>query len=566
MQRRIEVKSIAQPSSCAAPERQKSASQSAASLRFLAPLFLAGTLSGLPSAVPAQVAAKETPAPAKYVTEGDGSRFGVTKKAMAPEFKAIYDYRSKAKSLSDATFPAQTAVHRAHTLMLAEQGIITKAEAAAILKGLEAVNEQAAKTPAMQAYMVYERALIKEVGEVAGKMHIGRSRNDLGNAINRMYYRDEINDIVESLIALRQALATKAQENLDTVMPVYTHRKQAQPVTLGHYLMAHAEALGRGIDRYEDLYRRMNLSPMGSAASTGTGFKLDRERTAELLGFDGLVVNTIDGVAAWDHIAELSAVNASYLSQMSRLASELQLWGTDEYATLDLDGGYIGSSSIMPQKRNAYSLEYIRLAASEALGDTVSVTSSMNNVEYQYTEARVALEPRTLDRVVVVANLMAGIVRTMTPSKARMRQLSTDGFSTMTELADTLVRESSLSFRDADEVMADVVQETIAQGKQGREITAAQIKQAAHDVLGRSIELSDASVKAALDPGINVARRDDQGGPAPSAVQGMIDDTNKRIAEERSRLVRRREKLARAADMLGSAEDALVKSAQAGSK
>ncbi|SHG69422.1 argininosuccinate lyase [Pollutimonas bauzanensis] len=470
----------------------------------------------------------------------------------------MYEYRSKAKTLSDATFEAQTAIHRAHIIMLAEQKIISRDEARAILAGLGAVNKAAQTNPSLFAYMVYERALMKEVGEVAGKMHIGRSRNDLVNAANRMYYREGINRIVGVMIRLREALVDQAKQNLDTVMPVYTHRKQAQPITLGHYLMAHAEALGRNIDRYEDLYRRVNLNPLGSAASAGTGFPLNRERTAELLGFDGLIVNTVEGVAAWDQIGELTTVNALFTSQLSRLASELQLWGTDEYGMLDFDGGYVGSSSIMPQKKNAVSLEYIRQASAEALGDVVTVMSSVNSVEYQHTMVREPLEPRSLDRVYVAADLMKGVVQTMTPQKARMRRAATDGFLAMTELADTLVRESGLTFRDADEVMAEVVQEAISRNIQGNQITRDMIRAAGQRVIGRNVEISGASLKDALDPQVNVDRRNGAGGPAASAVMAAIKEATQQIAEQKRRLAQREDKLKNKYSLLLKAEQDLA--------
>lgn len=484
----------------------------------------------------------------------DGSRFGRAKEPLAPEFKELYDYKANAKSLQDATFKAQTQVHRAHTIMLAEQGIISPEEASSILAGLGAVNAQADADPALQAYMSYETALIKEVGGVAGKMHIGRSRNDLANTINRMYYREEVNSVIQALLELRKVLTSRAQENLDTIMVVYTHRKQAQPITLAHYLMAHAEAVGKSIQRFEDLYRRVNQNPLGAAASAGTGFPLNRDRTAELLGFDGLVVNSIEGVAGWDHIAEFASANSIYMAGLARLASELQNWQTDEFDMIELHGSFAGSSSIMPQKKNPTSFEYTKQAAAETLGELVAILSSLNAIEYQHSSARVPLEPRAIDRVLAATRTMTGAVRTMTPKKGRMLQLVTGGFSMMTELTDTLVRESGLAFREAHDIIAHVVDDILASGRQPDQVDTKMIQAAAVDTLGRRIDIKASSVAAALDPANNVARRDGVGGPASSAVAKAIEATNQEIAAAEKRLTERREKLAKGRTSLSAAE------------
>jgi argininosuccinate lyase len=494
--------------------------------------------------------AEKTPAP----PAGDGSRFGRAKEPLAPEFKELYDYKANAKSLQDATFKAQTEVHRAHTIMLAEQGIISKDEASSILAGLGAVNAQADADHALQAYMSYETALIKEVGGVAGKMHIGRSRNDLANTINRMYYRDEVNRTIQALIELRKVLTNKAQENLDTIMVVYTHRKQAQPITLAHYLMAHAEAVGKSIQRFEDLYPRLNQSPLGAAASAGTGFPLNRDRTAELLGFDGLVVNSIEGVAGWDHIAEFASASSIHMAGLSRLASELQNWQTDEFDMIELHGSFAGSSSIMPQKKNPTAFEYTKQAAAETLGELVSVLASLNAIEYQHSSARVPLEPRAIDRVLAATHTMTGAVRTLTPKKDRMLQLVNGGFSTMTELTDTLVRESGLSFREAHDIIAHVVDNVLASGRQPGQIDTKMIQAAAVDTLGRRINIKASSVAAALDPRNNVARRDGVGGPAPSAVTKAIEATKQEIAAAETRSAQRQDKISQARAKLTAAE------------
>lgn len=510
------------------------------------------------AALAAALLAQASHAGAQAVAAADGSRIGRSVSAKAPEFQELYDYDAAASTLADATFPYEVQLHRAHVLMLNEQRIITDAETLQILRGLSSVDAQAKTNSALRAYLPYEKALIDAIGHVAGKLHIGRSRNDLANTVNRMFYRDQINRSIEALIALRATVNQQAAAQVDTVMVVYTHRKQAQPITLGHYLMAISESLGKSIERYEQLYARMNLNPLGAAASAGSGWPLDRERTARLLGFDALVVNTIEATAGWDHIAEFAADNAIYMSMLSRLASEIQLWTSDEYRLAELDGAFAGTSSIMPQKKNPDSLERTRQIASATMGPLVAILASLNSIEYQHSVARVALEPRSIDAMLAATHAMTGVVRTLQPRPDHMLRDAAQGYSTMTELADTIVRETGISFRDAHEVIAMVVERALADGKRADQIDLAMIQQAASQKLGRTLALSADAVRDALDPVQNVARRDGLGGPAPSSVRRMIDAARQQTALQNERQLQRVKALGDAQALLAAAVARIV--------
>lgn len=483
----------------------------------------------------------------------DGTRIGRSAVPKAPEFQELYDFDAAAKTLGDATFPYEVRVHRAHVVMLAEKGIVTGTDAATILRGLDTVDARAADDASLRTYLPYEAALIKTIGPVAGRMHTGRSRNDLANTVNRMFYRDQLNRTVEALIALRTAVVAKAADNLDTVMVVYTHRKEAQPITLGHYLMAISESLGKSIERYEQLYARINQNPLGAAASAGTSWPLDRERTAALLGFDGLVIDTIEGTAGWDHIAEFASDNAIYLSGLSRLASEIQLWSTDEYRSAELDPAFAGTSSIMPQKKNPDSLERTRQIAANSVGAVTSVLTSLNAAEYQHSVTRVPLEPRSLDAMIAATHAMTGVVRTLQPNKEQMLRYAAQNFSTMTDLADALVRESGIDFREAHEIIARVVEAAINGGKTADQIDVAMIETAAQAQLGRTIRISATAVRDALDPVRSVKLRNGIGGPAASSVAAMIKVSQAEISDERSWLAARRQKIEAASAALAQA-------------
>ena len=330
----------------------------------------------------------------------DRERFGRASKASAPEVIELSDCRNSPTPFDVASYPCQILIHRANTVMLAEEGLIGKGEASNIIDGVKEVGREAEGDPGRVGYMSTETVLIEKIGEVGGKMHIGRSRNDLGHAQRRMYYRDQVERLIDALIDFRRRLLRKAGENLETVMPGYTHWRQAQPITLAHYLIAHVDAAGRSIERLEEAYGRTNLSPLGAAALAGTGWPINRYRTMELLGFDALCENSQDCVAAVDYIMEFASAIAIHMSNLGRLAEDLQIWSSDEYGMIDLDEAYAGTSSIMPQKKNPSVLENVKSYSAESIGVLVSLVSSMKGVSYTNTLDRVMLEPVSIDTTV----------------------------------------------------------------------------------------------------------------------------------------------------------------------
>lgn len=477
---------------------------------------------------------------------GDATRIGRASGAKAPEFQELYDFDAAALTLTSAVFPYDSQIHRAHVVMLAAQEILTKEEAGAILNGLRSVDNLALSDASLRTYLPYEAALKREIGAVAGKMHIGRSRNDLANAGKRMFLRDQLLRTLTAVNDLREAVVNKAAEHLDTVMVVYTQRKEAQPITLGHYLMAIAENLGKNLDRYRELYPRINQCPLGAAATAGTGWPLDRELTASLLGFQGLVVNSIEGVAGWDHVAEFAFDNAIFLAGLSRLASEIQLWSTDEYQMAELDASFAGTSSIMPQKKNPDSLERSRKAAFAAMGPLVGILTSLNGIEYQYSAARVELEPRSIDALIAATHAMTGVVRTLHPNKEQMLRYAAENYATMTDLTDMLVRRIGIDYREAHEIVARVVITAIDRGIKANRIDLALVQEAAIAQIGHEINVTGSDIIDALDPVKNVQRRNGIGMPAPESVRIAIDDARQSLRRDRDWVRLALENLARA--------------------
>lgn len=377
--------------------------------------------------------------------------------------------------------------------------------------------------------MPYEAALIKNIGNLGGKMHIGRSRNDLDNTSNRMYLRDQLLKVISSLVDLREALLNTAAENLETVMVVYTHRKEAQPITFAHYLTALDESVSKSLNRYIELYSRIDQSPLGSGATGGTSWPLDRKRVADLLGFKATVNNTIEGVAGWDHIAEFSADNAIFMSGLSRLASEIQLWSTDEYKMVELDNSFAGISSMMPQKKNPDALERSRKASNLTLGQLVSIISSLNAIEYQHSGTRYPLDPISIEAVLAATHAMTGLISTLHLNKDIMLKYAKENYSTMTELADMLVREKGLDFRDAHEIIATVVNNAISKNITADKITKDMIADAAKIQINEEIHVTDEQLQAAIDPWKSILRKTGLGMPAPASVKILIKEGRQEI-------------------------------------
>jgi argininosuccinate lyase len=492
------------------------------------------------------------------MSKPDWERFGRARKSEASEITELNRWRRSPQGFDVASYYGQVQIHRAHTVMLAEQGIITKEEAKVILDGVKAVEKETERDPSLVGYMSTETALIKRVGEVGGKMHIGRSRNDLGHAQRRIFLRDQTERLIGAVIEFQRRLIEKAGENVYTLMPGYTHIRQAQPVTLAHYILAHVEAAARSVDRLEGVYTRANLSTMGAAAFAGTSWGVDRHRVKELLGFDDLCENTTDSVATTDYAIELASAIAIHMTQLGRLAEDLQIWSSDEYNMIDLDEAYAGTSSIMPQKKNPLEFEYIKGYSAESIGNLVTTVTSVKGITYTNTVDRLLVEPVAVDTAVGSTKVMAGAVATLIPKKDVMMKNLREGFTTATDLADALVRRHGLSFRQAHDIIVEVVLVALQLSKKAEEITPEMIEEASEKVIGKRVTVTAKELKSALDLDQNLRRRNVIGGPAPSSVKKMITSLRAGVEKQEKRREARIAKLRKAEEKLREAERRLI--------
>ncbi|MEO8026160.1 MAG: argininosuccinate lyase [Bryobacteraceae bacterium] len=416
-------------------------------------------------------------------------------------------------------------IHYAHTLMLEKQGILTASEAATLVHALDGLDLDRIQRSIYDGtyedlFFFVEELLVDSAGEVAGKMHTARSRNDIALTLYRMQVRREMLSTAEAVIAVREALLDLADAHVDTVMPAYTHTQPAQPTTLAHYLLAAIEFLGRDMARIGECFPRVNQNPLGSCAITTTGFPIDRYETARLLGFEGLQVNSYGGIAAIDYVTEAASVVAVAMVNLGKLIQDMLLWSTREFGFLRLSDAYVQSSSIMPQKRNPVALEHARILASRALAEAQSVLTCAHNTPFgDINDSEDDLQPLVFTMFADAKRallLFAGAMSKAEVDRDELRRRAGTAFLTVTELADTLVRSEGVSFREAHHLVAQTV---VACGPDDAiDTIAANVMRLAPEVLGRPLRLNEGDVREALDPVEFVRRRSIVGGPAPDAV------------------------------------------------
>jgi argininosuccinate lyase len=462
----------------------------------------------------------------------------------------------------DTRFDVLVQMNQAHVAMLVETGIIGRDDGSKImiaLLELQQMGEAGLKfDPYLNdQYMNMESFIIGKVGEdVGGKLHTARSRNDIISCTVRMRARAMINEIIQQMVELRNVLLQRAEEHSSTIMSGYTHTQHAQPITLGHYLVAVADIFERDIQRLEDAYRRINLNPLGACALAGTGFPINRTRTTELLGFDGLLENTLDAISSHDVEQEVASDLAILSTNLSRLGMDLVLWSTYEYGMVEIADRFASISSIMPQKKNPVMAEVLKGGSvSRIFGHLERMQTSLKALPHGISrdagEVGSALSA-AFDEIHGVLKIAIEVVSTLTVNKETMKKRAGEGFTTVTDLADMIVRKKNFSFRTAHRIVGKVVREAIEQHKEANAITAEMIDNAAREVTGKALNLDENTIREALDPAESLRKRETIGGPSPREVMRMVTERKTRIVAEKSRLGQRLTKLEKANDALSA--------------
>ena len=442
-----------------------------------------------------------------------------------PDFPApVYAETVLSHNFRDAQrffFEALLEIHYAHTRMLRRQGIIPEDAACACLQALDALDREEIRNAVYDGkyedlfFFIESRLEALAGADHAGRMHTARSRNDICIALYRMKARAEALEILRDVSALRGVLLNLARQHANTLMPGYTHTQPAQPTTLGHYLMAYAEVLGRDERRLQAAFVTINRSPLGACAITTTGFPIDREYVAALLGFEGLQLNSYGAIAATDYLTELAGAVAGAMASLGKFVQDLLLWCNPALGFLRLNDAWVQISSIMPQKRNPVPLEHTRILASRALSEAQAVFTCVHNTPFgDINDSEDDIQPLVFTMTASARRalrLAAGILAEAEFQTARMAEQAAADFLTVTELADTLVRAENLSFRDAHHLVSAAVRHL--RGQYSVAGMALAVRELALQTVGKTLSLSAAELERSLDPRFFVETRTIPGGP-----------------------------------------------------
>ena len=415
------------------------------------------------------------------------------------------------------------AASKAHAAMLREQKIIGEQDAAAILQGLDQIAAEyehdgvPERLDLEDIHMTVESRLAELIGPAAGRLHTARSRNDQVATDFRLWVRNACDEAIEAIQSLQRVLVGRAEEHAETVMPGFTHLQVAQPVTLGHHLTAYYEMLRRDISRFSDAGQRMNESPLGSAALAGTGFPIDRQVTAEALGFDRPSANSLDSVSDRDFALDYLSAAAQCSLHLSRLAEELIIWASAPFGFVKLSDQYSTGSSIMPQKRNPDAAELVRGHSGRMIGALTSLMVTMKGLPLAYSkDMQDDKEPvfEARDLLMLSLEALAGMIQTVEFVPERMRAAAEQGYSTATDLADWLVREADVPFREAHHITGRVVK---AAEERGCDLTDLPL-----DALTAIDQRIDERVYDVFSVEASVRSRTSYGGTAPERVREQI--------------------------------------------
>ena len=407
-----------------------------------------------------------------------GGRFTQPTDKFVEEFTASIEFDQR-------LYRYDIAGSKAHAEMLGRQGIIEADAAAQIIAGLDAIlaDIEAGKIEFSVAlediHMNIEARLIDRIGAVGGKLHTGRSRNDQVAVDIRLYLRDEIDTVLGFLDRLEAALVTQAQQNLDVIMPGYTHLQTAQPVLFSHHMLAYREMIARDISRLQDLRARFNVMPLGAGALAGTTFPIDREWVAEKLGFAGVTRNSLDSVSDRDFAIEFCSFAGILMMHLSRLSEELILWSSADFNFIELSDAFCTGSSIMPQKKNPDVPELVRGKTGRVYGNLIALLTLMKSLPLAYNkDMQEDKEPLfdTIDTIKGSVKVFADMIAQMKVKADNMRIAAARGFSTATDVADYCVRKG-LPFRQAHEVVGKTVRYCVETGKDIPELSLAEFRE-----------------------------------------------------------------------------------------
>lgn len=460
-------------------------------------------------------------------------------------------------------------VNKAHVLMLAKQNIIEPAVAKAILQTTQQMAQMGdcpsfAITPELEEmYFNLENYLIGQVGiEIGGQQHTARSRNDLHATVDRMLARKSLLDMLEHLNGLRSDLLHLADQHFDSVMSGYTHLQPSEPISFAHYLSAVSFALTRDFQRLLNSWERTNLNPLGGGSMGSSTWPIDRDMTTKLLGFDGLVENSLDAVASRDYLLEIMCAISLLSNTLVRMSTDMRLWCAPEYGYLEVADEVAVCSSIMPQKKNPWTFETIASMCARVKGHTDAAWMTYKGVPYAFTMESMDLISNywpAMKDMTDILTLMTVTMRGIQFKKQRAYQWAKENFSTVTEIANTLVRSNHLSFRVAHEIVAHAVAELSSKGLNSSAITLDLLKKLTSEVTSTPLTITNNEIVTALDPQKNVCSKVCKGGTAPQELTRQLTILKNSLKADKTKIEILKEKINIAKQKMEMAVETVLK-------
>ena len=465
------------------------------------------------------------------------------------------------------------AANFAHAVMLYRCHVISLDNARTLLTALRQVEDSGAdqvvyRSGVEDLFFAVEGRILNIAGSAfGGNLQLARSRNDLGYALTRLALRSLILEASQHVIALRHGLRQFALEHLETLMPGYTHTQPAQPTTMAHYIAGMLSLLERDSERLRFAHETNNQSPLGAAALTGTGFPIDRNLSARLLGFDSVQLSSYASIGACDNLTDVANALSSLGVNLSRFTHDMLFWATQESGAIRIDDSFIQISSIMPQKRNPVVLEHLRARISRMMAMASGIIAQCHNIPFGDTQdiedEILPLLFGSLETASDIFQLYSAVIETLQVNVDHLRERAIAGFTTVTELADTLVRQCKLPFREAHGIVSALVTHAMENDLAPHDLSAGLLREIAKVEFDRDLELSEAMLQAALDPHAFVEARSLPGGAAPGATAQVLEAQGLGIKKDAQWLDAARGKIADAQSILRSEiDDILATSAE----
>jgi argininosuccinate lyase len=446
-------------------------------------------------------------------------------------------------------------INQAHTVMMMEQKIIEWTDGVKLLQALKEAETAKLNLSLEDIHVSLEEMIIEKAGvEIGGNLHIGKSRNDQVSTAVRMELRQNLIHLMTSIIKLQEELIKLAKKHVETVVPGYTHLQPAQPVTFAHFLLSHVDSLERDLHRLGEAYQRVNLCPMGAGALATTSFPINRERVTDLLGFGGVLENSIDAVGSRDFILETIAHLAIMAVGVSRLAEDLIVWGSSEFGIVEFPDDFSSTSSIMPQKKNPEVLEIIRARTSHILGNFVTSATTLKALPSTYNLDFQEITPRlweSLESLTRSLDMLSKLIPQLKVTKNAFNK-SLLGFSTATELANMLVRKHKVPFRTAHKIVGSLVKTLMESKLTLSDVTPKLIQKVAKASCNLSLNVKMEDIRASTSPLEFVKAHNVSGGPSPKQVKKMLITRKQWVDQSKSRLAGEKTKLNKAENLLRS--------------